>query len=98
MGLGLVASAGGAIKFISIKTLWENPDPASGFSWILKIGAFVETSLGTWAACIPCLKAPFEAALKKCGVNVTYGSQNVEPTGNGQSPNSSIKFMAHRIR
>jgi hypothetical protein len=56
MGLGLIASGVGLIKFIRFREIFKGPDE----TWVsvpMTMGSFVESNLGLIAACIPPLKA-----------------------------------------
>ncbi|KAF2398790.1 hypothetical protein EJ06DRAFT_496547 [Trichodelitschia bisporula] len=66
-GLGLFATAAALIKLLLIKhyvstvdTLWEAVE--------LGMWEYIEEFVGIIAACIPCLKAPFERLLRKYGL------------------------------
>ncbi|KAF1816601.1 hypothetical protein P152DRAFT_381923, partial [Eremomyces bilateralis CBS 781.70] len=66
MGLGLVASGTSIVKIIRTPILGTTKDPIWDLP-DLAIWAWVELYIGIMAACIPCLKAPFERLLKKTG-------------------------------
>ncbi|KAF1816124.1 hypothetical protein P152DRAFT_454362 [Eremomyces bilateralis CBS 781.70] len=81
MGLGLIASAASLVKILrtnimatSQDPIWDLPD--------LALWAWIELYLGIMAACIPCLKAPFEKLLKKTGL-LTTGDRSQQSTRTG---------------
>jgi hypothetical protein len=77
MGLGLFASGAAVVKILLVKKYVSGPDPLWDM-FDLGIWAMVELFAGIYAASIPCLRAPFEAFLRKVGVltvrEKTYGS------------------------
>jgi len=67
MGMGLLASAATAVRLTLIKDYGMGGD----FSWDnspMAMWAHLECDIGIAAACIPCLKSPFEKALRRVGL------------------------------
>lgn len=73
MGLGIFASAASIVKAVTTANLKaDDPDPnKTGIS----IGTWtvIEEHIAFIAACIPCLRKPFHAVLRKCGLLSTHG-------------------------
>jgi hypothetical protein len=67
MGLGLFASGAAVVKLLLTKKYVTGPDPLWDM-FDLGIWAMVELFVGIYAASIPCLRAPFEAFLRKMGI------------------------------
>ncbi|KAH8665066.1 hypothetical protein BGZ60DRAFT_432314 [Tricladium varicosporioides] len=73
MGLGLVACISSIVKIPLINnygktgdSLWDSVD--------LSLWSILEEQMGIIAACIPCLKSPFEKLLRRFGVVSLYGT------------------------
>ena len=67
MGLGVFAAAAVVVKLTLVRTygatgdmLWDSVD--------LNTWSILEGQLGIVAACVPCLKSPFQAALRRMGL------------------------------
>ena len=67
MGMGLLASAATVARLTLIKDYGVGGD----FSWdnsAMAMWAHLECDIGIAAACIPCLKSPFEKVLRRVGL------------------------------
>jgi hypothetical protein len=67
MGMGLLASAATVVRL----TLIKNYGVGGDFSWDnsdMAMWAHLECDIGIAAACIPCLKSPFEKVLRRVGL------------------------------
>lgn len=67
MGMGLLASAATIVRLTLIKGYGVGGD----FSWDnsdMAMWAHLECNIGIAAACIPCLKSPFEKVLRRVGL------------------------------
>lgn len=78
MGMGVFAAAASIVKTTLVKsygrtgdTLWDAVD--------LTLWSILEEQTGIIAACIPCLKSPFERTLQKCGVLSTRKGSGYHP-------------------
>jgi len=93
MGLGLIASGVGLIKFIRFRELWKSPDT----TWVsvpLTMGSFIEANLGLIAACLPTLKARCQKFVRSISIHVLPDSgkdkHRVIETENSTAYKSSI--------
>jgi hypothetical protein len=94
MGLGLFATAASVVKIFLIKSYANSTDPL----WdIVSLGlwGYVEQFAGLIAACVPCLKAPFERFLRRVGLLSTIGgsepsAKSMHGHGNLYSPKADL--------
>ncbi|KAF1808102.1 hypothetical protein P152DRAFT_462912 [Eremomyces bilateralis CBS 781.70] len=83
MAMGLCASVASIVRVVSGVSVFKTPDNGSTASLMdptwdsvyLLVWGFVEVYLGIVAACVPCLKAFFERALRRVGITVNGSSR-----------------------
>jgi hypothetical protein len=75
MGLGIFASITSIVKTTLIKNYGKTGD-ALWDSVGISMWSILEEQIGITAACIPCLKSPFERLLRRVGIVTTYGSRS----------------------
>ncbi|KAF4629092.1 hypothetical protein G7Y89_g9060 [Cudoniella acicularis] len=92
MGLGLVASVSSIVKTTLISSYGKTGD-ALWDSVNLSLWSVLEEQIGIIAACIPCLKSPFERMLRRFGVVSIYGNGTVQ----GRSGYAYYKDESHEL-
>ncbi|KAK3356365.1 hypothetical protein B0T25DRAFT_449639 [Lasiosphaeria hispida] len=84
MGLGIFASAASIIKAV-VAANFGRTDDANREGINMGMWSIVEEQIAFIAACIPCLRSPFQRVLQRFGLVTTQHSTNVKPTSRAGS-------------
>jgi hypothetical protein len=96
MGLGLLASTIGCLKFIGFNKIRSSPDP----TWVTvpwKLGSFAEASIGIIAANIPPLKSRGEHILKTFTSSMSSASRSTSVNGTTLLDRSKKRTLASEL-
>ncbi|KAK3312739.1 hypothetical protein B0H66DRAFT_484625 [Apodospora peruviana] len=96
MGLGIFASAASIVKAVVAANFGKTDDPnREGIN--MGTWSIVEEQVAFVAACVPCLRSPFQSVLRKMGLVSTQGHTGAKPTaGDGYDRMGPSKGMTGR--
>jgi hypothetical protein len=100
MGLGLFAGAASSMKAVAASQIGQTGDStAEG----IRIGrwSIIEEQVGFIAACIPCLRSPFQRILRRFGLISTQNTSRATegyPATYGKGTNTATKTKGSHIR